>query len=104
MSWHGEWQAATVASGAVTTSAIDLGRDCDWISLEIPTMDIGQLSLKVAETLGGTYYELGRETSTTESDFNRAETWTLGGWRYIKIVSTTTQTAERLIRVKGMRY
>ena len=104
MSIYGKWVAATIASGATSSAAIDLGREYDYLSVEIPTMDTCQLSLKVAETEGGTYYDLGLDSETNEETFNRADVWRLGGWRFIKVVATAPQSAERLIRVCGMRY
>ena len=104
MSLYGEWKEATIASGASSSSAVDLGRDYDWLSLEIPEMTTSQLYLQVAEALASTYYDLGRDTTTVEESFNHADVWQIGGWRYIKIISTAVQGAQRLIRVRGMRY
>ena len=104
MSIYGEWLAATIASGAFTSSEVNLGKDYDYLSVEIPEMDKCYLYLKVAETSGGTFYDLGKETMTNEETFNHADVWRLGGFMYIKVAATAGQTAERLIRVRGMRY
>lgn len=125
MSIYGEWRAATIASAGQESAEVDLGRDYDWVSLEIPQMDNCQLYLKVAEISGGTFYDLGRDINQgdmtvfntrikgliNEEDieeeeelFNHADVWRLGGWRYIKVAATAPQSAERLIRVRGMRY
>ena len=127
MSIYGSWVAATIASGEGVSAAVDLGRDYDWVSIQIPAMNGGLLYLKVAETTGGTYYDLGGDDTTlhemtafrnppvAEEDvgedirrdtevFNRADSIRLGGWRFIKVCCTTPQSAERLIRVRGMRY
>ena len=127
MSIYGEWKEATISSGYMESSAIDLGRDYDWVSIQIPVLDGGTLYLKVAEKTGDTYYSLGGDETTfhemtafksapkdeedTEEEaredaevYNRADSLRLGGWRFIKVCCTTPQTAERLIRVRGMRY
>ena len=104
MSVYGEWKAATILVGASSSSAIDLGREYDYLSIQIPGMDACSLLLQVAERLGGTYYNLGKDTTTDEETFNRADVWRLGGYRFIKVVASRAQTAERLIRVCGMRY
>ena len=104
MSVYGAWTATTIASGGTSSSAVDIGRDYDYLSVEIPEMTACKLYLKVAETLTGTYYDLGKETTTPEGTFNRADVWRAGGWRYIKVCATVGQGAERLIRVRGMRY
>jgi len=104
MSVYGQWKAATIAAGATKSAAIDLDREYDYLSIQIPAMDECKLYLQVAETTGGTYYDLGKDTTTDEEIFNRADVWRLGGYRFIKVVATTGQTAERLIRVCGMRY
>ena len=104
MSIYGKWVAATIASGAMVSSAIDLGREYDYLSIQIPEMDTCQMYLQVAEITGGTYYDLGMDSTTSNEGFNHADVWRLGGWRFIKVACTTPQTAERLVRVCGMRY
>lgn len=104
MSVYGKPIAATISAGTSTSDAIDLGREYDYLSVQLPIMDECKLYLKVAEKLADTYYDLGKETTTDLETFDRADVWRLGGWRFIKVVATASQTAERLIRVTGMRY
>jgi hypothetical protein len=105
MSVYGDWQAATISAGEYESSAIDLGRDYDHLSMEIPEMDDAcKLYLKVAETLAGTYYELDKDSMDEDELFNRADVYRLGGWRYVKVVITDTQPNDKAIRVRGMRY
>lgn len=104
MSVYGTPIAATISSGASSSAAIDLGREYDFLSVQIPVMDECKLYLKVAERLGGAYYDLGKETTTNSETFGRADVWRLGGWRFIKVVATEPQHEDRLIRVFGMRY
>lgn len=104
MSIFGQWVAATIAAGAAESAVVDLGREYDYLSIQIPGMDACKLYLKVAETVGGTFYELGKETTTEVETFNRADVWRLGGWRFVKVVASQPQTGQRLIRICGMRY
>ena len=104
MSIYGSWVAATIAADAFSSAAVDVGRDYDYLSVELPGMTTCKLYLQVAELLAGTYYDLGKETTTDLENFGRADVWRLGGWRYIKVVSTVAQSEEVLIRVRGMRY
>lgn len=104
MSIYGSWVSATILAGASSSSAVDVGRDYDYLSVELPGMTACKLYLKVAETLAGTYYDLGKDTTTDLENFGRADVWRLGGWRWIKVVSTVAQEGEVLIRVRGMRY
>lgn len=104
MSVYGGWKAATIAAGATTSSAIDLGREYDFLSLQIPAMDSCKLYLQVAEINGGTYYDLDKDAMEVEETFNRADVFRLGGWRFVKVVASRVQTAQRLIRCCGMRY
>ena len=104
MSVHGKPIAATIVQGGTSSSAIDLLREYDFLSMEIPAMDACKIHLQVAETLGGTYYDLDKDAMDFEETFNRADVFRLGGWRYLKVVASKPQTAQRLIRVFGMRY
>ena len=104
MSIYGRWKAATIAASGSKSSIVDLTRSYDRLTLEIPLMGECKLSLEVSEDLDGPYYELGKDTTTDLETFNRADVWQLGGWRYIKVVSSAQQSAERLIRVRGMAY
>ena len=105
MSVYGSWQATTISVGASVSAAADLGREYDYLSVQIPAVsDACKLYLQVAERLGGTYYDLGKETTTNEESFGRADVWRLGGYRFIKVASTKSQSSDWPIRVCGMRY
>ena len=125
MSLYGQWQTATISSGGMESAVVDLGRDYDYLTMAIPEMTNCIMYLKVSEITGGTYYKLGRETIDTadmsifkkevrledddedvdnSSMYNHAETLRLGGWRFVKVCTEEPQSAERSIRVRGMRY
>jgi len=103
MSVYGQWVDATISAGSSKSSAIDLGREYDYLLLMLPSMEACKLSLKVSETSGGTYYNLGKNITTNEENFDRADVWKLGGYRFIKIASDKGHQSDVSIRVKGMR-
>ena len=104
MSVYGDWKAATISAGATKSAAVDLGRDYDYLEIQMPTMAACKLYLQVAETMGGTYYDLGKNVTTDEENFGRADIWKLGGHQFIKVAATKKQTSAVAIRVRGMRY
>ncbi len=105
MSLYGSWKAATITVALGTTSAeVDLGRDFDYLQIQIPTVGSCTLKLQVAEKTGGTFQDLGSGVTTDTTTGGYTDTWKLGGYQFIKVVSSATQTIERLIRVRGMRF
>ena len=106
MSIYGEWLAATiVTSGTGKTSAeVDLGRDWDFLEIQIPTIQSGTIGIEVAEKTSGTFYALGDGVTTDASTHNYADVFKLGGYQFIKVVCSFQQTTQRLVRVRGMRY
>ena len=105
MSLYGDWKAATITTALGTTSAaVDLGRDYDFLEIFIPTIQAGTIKIQVAEKVASTYYDLGDGVTTASGTHNYHDVFKLGGYQFIKVVCSTTQTTERLIRVRGMRY
>ncbi len=104
MSVYGSFKDVTISAGATVSSAVDLGREYDYLSVILPSMDACKLHLQVSETEGGTYYDLGKEATTDEESFNRADVWRVGGYRFIKIKSSVVQSHAVTIRACGMRY
>lgn len=104
MSLYGSWKAATIANNGTSSAEINLGRDYDYLEIQIPTVTSCTLKVTVAETTGGTFRDLGVGVATDTTTGAYHDTWKLGGWQFIKIVSSAAQGAERLIRIRGMRY
>ncbi len=103
MSLYGEWLAATITAGT-SSDEVDLGRDYDFLEIQIPTMTSGTIKLKVAEKTGGTFRDLGDSITTGVGTHNYHDTFKLGGYQFIKVVSSVTQSGTISIRVRGMRY
>ena len=105
MSIYGEWKAATIAINGTSSAEVNLGRDFDFLEIQIPTLVSGTVKLQVAELTGGTFYDLGDGVTTAAGTHNYADVFYLGGYQFIKVVVSATQTTtERLIRVRGMRF
>jgi len=105
MSVYGNWLAATIAINVASSDEVDLGRDYDFIEIQIPTTDAATtIKLQVAEKTGGTFRDLGDGVTTAAGTHNYHDVFRLGGYQFIKVVADNTQDAERLIRIRGMRY
>ena len=105
MSIYGDWMAATIDTDDTSSDEVDLGRDYDFLEIQIPTLISGTLKIQVAEKTSGTFYDLGDGITTAAGTHNYADVFKLGGYQFIKVVSSVTQTtSERLIRVRGMRF
>ena len=102
MSLYGEWKAATISSGVATSSEVDLGRDFVFLEIIIPTVTSCTLKIQVAEKTGGTFQDLGSGVTTSTTTGQYSSTFRLGGYQFIKVVSSVNQGADRLIRVRGM--
>jgi len=104
MSLYGEWLAATIANSGTSSAEVDLNRDFDFMEIQIPTVTSCTFKVQVAEKTGGTFRDLGDGVTTDTTTGAYHDVWKLGGYQFIKIVSSAAQGAERLIRVRGMRY
>ncbi len=97
------WQSVAVAISGTTSAEIDLGGVADTMQIIIPTIDSGTVSLQVAMTTGGTFYTLGSSQTTASGTGNYATELKVGGYRFVKIVCSATQTAARTFYVRGRR-
>ena len=105
MSIYGSWIAATIDSSGTSSDEVDLGRDWDFMEIQIPTLDSSTtIKIQVAEKTGGSFYNLGDSVTTASGTHNYADCFKLGGYQFIKVVADNTQDSERLIRVRGMRF
>ena len=105
MSIYGEWLAATIAASGTDSSEVNLGKDFDFIEIQIPTMDACTVKIQVAESSGGTFYNLGDAQTTTSGTHNYADVFKLGGYQFIKVIASAAQSSGAVaIRVRGMRF
>jgi len=104
MSLYGNWKAATIPLNGTSSVEVDLGRDYEYLNIQIPTLDNpSTIKIQVAEASGGTFYDLGDNVTTDPGAHNYADVFYLGGYQFIKVVADNAQDAQRLIRVRGMR-
>ena len=93
-----------VSVNATESEEVNLGRECDFLLIEIPTITSANLSLKVSRTSGGTFQALGSGNQIIVAGTGAFTTTVkLGGYQFIKIVSSANQAANRTFRVRGMR-
>ena len=105
MSLYGAWVSGTIAINGTSTGEINLGRDYDFIEVRIPTLVSGTLKLQTSNATGGTFQDLGASVTIGATTGAYNDTWNLGGWQFIKIVSSATQTTTaRVFYVRGMRF
>ena len=96
---------ATIAISTTTSAAVDLG-GASMAGLIMPAAFTGTtISFTVSDTLDGTYVALKNTAGTTIS-FTVAASTAIGfapndfaAWRYIKIVSGSTELAGRAIKI-----
>ena len=104
MSSYGEWKAATIPQDGTSSDEVDLGQDYNYLEIQIPTLVSCTIKLQVAERTGGTFRDFGDGVTTDPGAHNYHDVFYLGGWQFIKVVSSVTQTgSSKLIRVRGMR-
>jgi hypothetical protein len=102
---YGKWVTGTIAVDGTSTDEIDLDSDYDFIEVRIPTLVSGTLKLQTSNVTGGTYQDLGLSITTAATTGAYNDVWKLGGYQFIKIVSSGTQTTTaRVFHVRGMRF
>ena len=103
MSLYGSWQTASIAINEATSDAVDLGRDYEYLQVILPALTSGTVKVTVCDTSGGTYQDLGSSITTATTTGPYSTVFKLGGWQFIKIVTSVNQGAARSIKVRGMR-
>ena len=105
MSLYGSWVTGTIAIDGTSTDEINLGRDYDYIEIRIPALVSGALKLQTSNVTGGTFQDLGASVTTAATTGQYNDVWKLGGYQFIKIVSSATQTTTaRVFNIRGMRF
>ena len=103
MSLYGEWLTATIASGGTSTNEINLGRDFEYLQIVLPALTSGTIKIQVSDVTGGTFQDLGSGITTGTTTGGYSTVFKLGGYHFIKVVSSAAQAAARSIKVRGMR-
>ena len=105
MSIYGaDWLPGTIAINGTSTGEIDLGKPYDFIDIRIPTLVSGTLKLTTSPISGGTFQDLGNGVTTVATTGEYNDVWKIGGYQFIKIVSSATQTTTaRVFYVRGVR-
>ena len=99
---EGEWYTAAIAKSGTTSNTVDLGDSFMYMRVIIPTLDICTVSVKVAEHASATYYALD-EVTTSTGTHNYATTFLLGGYRFVQLVTSASQTSNAVeIKVSGL--
>ena len=93
-----------IIKGGAASSIVDLGGHYRYMLVTIPLIDTATLKLQVSLTQGGTYADLSTATTASGAgSFNTA--FNIYGWRYIKIVSSATQsTGACVFNVQGVTF
>ena len=103
MSFYGNWKTGTIANGAATTGEIDLDRSFEFLNVILPALTSGTVKITVSDTPGGTFQDLGSSVTTDSTTGGYSTTFRLGGYQFIKVVTSANQGAERSIKVRGFR-
>ena len=93
-------QIGTIANNGTSTGAINLRANCNFVSVVVPTLDSGTVKLQVSLE-GTTYQDLGSSITTGTTTGGFTTTFKLGGFQFIKVVSSASQSAARTIKVRG---
>ncbi len=116
----GSWKVATIAAydagppevAGVLSAEVDLGDVFDALIIRIPTITAASISVKVAEASGGTFNDLYMTIPTTGGNIqvltSSATTahilqLPLGGFQFIKLLSSEAQVEARTFSVCGVR-
>ena len=103
MAWYQTWKTATItiATDDTTSDEVNLKVNCEFMQVILPTLTSCVVSVQVSDVSGGTFAALGssQTTGTTTGDYST--TFKLGGYQYIKIVTSAAQGANRSIKVRG---
>jgi hypothetical protein len=96
------WQDLIIARYALTSSALDLGDNYEYLNVYIPTIDAGAVSVYVSDTLTGTYAADNLSTASHSSSTGGVfTTLGIGGFRYIKIVTENQTSAAVTFKIRA---
>ena len=102
----GDWTTGLVAKSGTKSAQINLGSECNFIDIEIPTLDSCTIYIsKISPDGSNTEYRCGDGVVTHTTTGNYATGFNLGTFcRYIYInLSAAQTTAARTFYVRGVR-
>ena len=103
MSLYMPWQTGTIANNGTSTGEIDLQNNCELMQVILPALTSGTIKVTVSDTTGGTFQDLGSGVTTPATTGAYSTMFRIGGYRYVKVVSGTSQGAARSIKVRGVK-
>ena len=99
----GDFKTGTIAINTTSTDEIDLENSCDYMQIILPALTSGTIKVQVSDVTGGTFQDLGSSVTTGTTTGSYSTMFRLGGYRFVKIVSSASQAAARSIKVRGMK-
>tara|TARA_Y100000310_G_C20127633_1_gene554374 strand:- start:213 stop:536 length:324 start_codon:yes stop_codon:yes gene_type:complete len=107
MTVYGEWQTGHLNNSVsnTLTNIVDLGRDYDFLNVLFPSLTNTQIACQVAAPSDtDTFVTLGDGVNVDWTAGNRASVLLIGGWRFVKLLTTDAQAANRSFKMRGLRY
>lgn len=93
----------TITTSDTVSAEVDLGNDCDLLQVIMPALTSCKVSVQVAEKTGGTFQSLGNSQATETTAGSYSTMFKLGGYQYIKLVTSAGQSGNRTFRVRGAK-
>jgi len=103
MSLYMPWRTATIANGDTVSDEVDLMNNCEYMQVILPPLTDGTIKVQVCEASCETFQDLGSGVTTATTTGGYSTTFKIGGYQFIKIVSSVSQGDERIIKVRGMK-
>lgn len=101
------WRTATldVAIDDDLSGAVDLGEHFRYLAVIVPALTSARVGVQVSSEAAGPYVPLGAGGSaqTDQTGGGYATVFDIGGWRYVKLSTSTAQAANRQFAVQGVR-
>ena len=93
----------TIATSTTVSAEVDLENNCDLMQIIIPALTSCAVSVQVSDVTGGTFQALGSSQTTVTGTGSYSTMFKLGGYRFIKIVCSAAQAANRTFKVRGVK-
>ena len=107
MTVYGEWRTGFLNNSVSNTlsNIVDLGRDYDFLNVILPALTNTQIACQVAAPSNtDTFVTLGDGVNVDWTTGNRASVLVIGGWQFLRLLTTDAQVANRSYKIRGFRY